>query len=250
MQKSKDLQKIHSAYTGMLKNLKTHNIEGAQKSIAIIHSLEAEFWQNVEAYLAEAQEELTCLKENYSDNAEYLELLKQALEERGLTPDETENSLILGPMEVVANLEEYHLLLVMGRKKTRISDLELTKVTKLIEQRFKRLNSSFNANTYFKKLLKAYEYATSRMYGSKETRYGFAVSLRSIFEIFSIAPGASDYKMENFLWDLGRLITHSDCYGKYRIEYGYSRNVGRMHFIKTISGESLKVSTLSIFQEE
>lgn len=250
MQKSKDLQKIHSAYASMLNNLKKHNIEGAHKAITVIQSLEANFWQNINAYLTEAEEELKNLKESYSDNSAYLELLKKALEERGLTPDETENSLILGPMEVVANLEEYHLQLVMGRKKTRISDLELSNVTKLLEQRFKKLNSSFNANAYFKRLLKAYEYASSRMYGSKETRYGFAVSLRIIFEIFSIAPGASDYKMENFLWDLGRLITHSDSYGKYRIEYGYSRNVGKMHFIKTSNGDSLKVSTLSIFQEE
>lgn len=189
------------------------------------------------------------LKDEYADDAAYLARLKEALAERGLSPDETENSLILGPIEIVPSLKDYQLLLVMGRKKIRIKDLELSTVVKMIEQRFKKMNSSFNANAFFKKILRAYDYASSRKHGTSTTKYGFAVSIKDIFDIFSIAPGSSDYKIENFLWDLGRLISVSNTFGKYQIEYGYSRDVGKMLYIKTINGESLKVSTLTIYKE-
>lgn len=44
MQKSKDLQKMHSAYNSLLSNLKKHNIEGAEKAIESIETMETEFW--------------------------------------------------------------------------------------------------------------------------------------------------------------------------------------------------------------
>ncbi|HQQ68522.1 MAG TPA: hypothetical protein PLX77_06815, partial [Candidatus Cloacimonadota bacterium] len=105
-------------------------------------------------------------------------------------------------------------------------------------------------NSFLKRLLKAYEYASSKMYGSKETKYGYAVSLKMIYDIFSIAPGAADYKIENFLWDLGRMLSFAEAIEPYRLEYGFSRDVRTMYIIKSAGGESLKASTLTIYKED
>lgn len=250
MQKSKDIQKLQSAYNSMLVSFKNHNLEGAGKALTNIKALEESFWQNLESYLADAKSELSTLAEKYQDNDAYLQELKGMLEERGLNPDISENTLIIGPLDLVVNIEDKHLLLIMGKKKKRINDLEINKVAKLVEQSFKKLNSSFNANAFFKRVLTAYEFVNSRVYGSKETRFGYAVSLKLLYDVFSVAPGSQDYKRENFLWDLGRLLYANDAYGHYHLELGNSRNAGTMYIIKTANGESLKASTLTIHKGE
>lgn len=250
MQKSKDIQKLQSAYNSMLVSFKNHNLEGAAKALTNIKALEDSFWQNLETYLADAHAELNELSQQYQDNDAYLQELKGMLEERGLNPDISENTLIIGPLDLVVNIEDRHLLLIMGKKKKRINDLEINKVAKLVEQSFKRLNSSFNANAFFRRVQTAYKYVNSRVYGVTETRFGNAVSLKLLYEVFSIAPGSQDYKIENFLWDLGRLVFASDSYNGHRLELGNSRNAGTMYIIKTANGDSLKASTLSIHKEE
>lgn len=249
MQKSKDLQKLHASYAALLASFKNHNIETAQKSINSIKDLETDFWSNVDSYLEIADAELQALQSQYTSNASYLQELKTALSDRGIPCDQHENNLIIGPMQVLVNVEEYQLQLIMGRKKKRISDLELTKVVKLIEQTYKKLNYSFNANTFFKRLLRAYEYASAKMYGTKDTKYGYAVSLKVLFDLFTIAPGSNDYKIENFLWDLGRLLDAMENLGQYRVELGFARDVRSMFIIKTAGGESIKASSVTIHTE-
>ncbi|MDZ4121305.1 MAG: hypothetical protein U1C33_02705 [Candidatus Cloacimonadaceae bacterium] len=250
MQKCKEFQRLHASYSALLSSFQNHNIETAQKSINNIKALEGIFWPIVDSYLSEVDTELKALQDRYISNEDYLHNLKATLEDKGINPDVAGNTLIIGPVEVQINVDEYHILLVMGRKKQRITDLELNKVTKLLEQTYKKLNYSFNANAFFKRLLRAYEYASSRVYTTKETKYGYAVSLKVMFDIFTIAPSSADYKIENFLWDLGRLISSSEGYDPYRLEYGFSRDVRTMYIIKTASGENMKASTLTIYKEE
>lgn len=250
MQKSKEMQKLHASYTALLSSFKNHNIEAAQKSITAILALQDGFWDNIEDYLQTARPELEALQSLYTSNEHYLEELQTALIQRGINPDVVENSLLIGPMQIEINVEEYYIQLNIGRKKQRISDLELNKVTKLLEQSYKKLNYSFNANSFFKRLLRAYEYANAKKYATHETKFGYAVSLKDIFDLFTIAVGSSDYKIENFLWDLGRLIDNSESFAPYSIEYGFSRDVRKMYLIKTPSGETKKASTLTIHKEE
>lgn len=250
MQKCKELQKLHASYAALLSSFNNHNIESAQKSINTMRALEEEFWINVDSYLQAVDSELEGLKALYQSNEDYLQKLKSALEEKGISPDVKDSSLIIGPMEVLVNVEEHYLQLIMGRKKKRIMDLELGKVSKVVEQSYKKLNYSFNPNAFLKRLLKAYEYASSKMYGSKDTKYGYAVSLKMMYEIFSIAPGAADYKIENFLWDLGRMLSYAEALKPYSLEYGFSRDVRTMYYIKNAAGETLKASTLTIYKED
>lgn len=250
MQKSKELQKLHASYNALLTSFKNHNIETAEKSIANIIDLQDGFWDKVMDYLQMANPELETLQSLYTSNASYLQELHTALMDKGINPDVKDNSLLIGPMEVVVNVQEYYLQLNIGRKKKRITDLELGKVVKLLEQTYKKLNYTFNVNSFFKRLLRAYEYANSRKYASHNAKYGYAVSLKDMFDLFTIAPGSNDYKIENFLWDLGRLINTPDSFGPYSIEYGYSRDVRKMYIIKTPSGESMKASTLTIHKEQ
>ncbi|MCB5270429.1 MAG: hypothetical protein LHW56_01135 [Candidatus Cloacimonetes bacterium] len=250
MQKSKELQKLHASYTALLTSFKNHNIETAERSIANIIDLQDGFWDKVNSYLQMANPELEALQGMYVSNESYLQDLKYALIDKGINPDTNENTLLIGPMEVVINVQEYYIQLNMGRKKKRITDLELGKVVKLVEQTYKKLNYSFNVNNFFKRLLRAYEYANSKKYACHDAKFGYAVSLKDIFDLFTIAPGSNDYKIENFLWDLGRLIDTPDSFGPYSIEYGFSRDVKKMYIIKTPSGESMKASTLTIHKEE
>lgn len=137
----------------------------------------------------------------------------------------------------------------IGRKKKRITDLELSQVVKLIEKTYKKINSSFNPESFFKRLLRAYEYAYTRMYSCREVSFGYGVSLKDLFDIFTISPSSTDYKIENFLWDLGRLATTSSKFEDFSIELGFSRDVKKMYLIKTGNGETLKVSTLTIHKD-
>lgn len=249
MLKSKEMQKLHASYTALLNSFKNHNIENAQKSIAAIHALQDGFWDNVNDYLKTAIPELEDLQGQYASNDSYLQDLLTALTDKGINPDVVDNTLLIGPMEIVINVEDYHIQLNIGRKKKRISDLELNKVTKMLEQTYKKLNYSFNVNGFFKRLLRAYGYANAKKYACHETKYGYAVSLKDMFDLFTIAVGSSDYKIENFLWDLGRLIDTPESFAPYSIEYGFSRDVRKMYIIKTPSGDTMKASTLTIHKE-
>ncbi|MCD8479809.1 MAG: hypothetical protein LRZ88_06015 [Candidatus Cloacimonetes bacterium] len=138
MQKCKELQKLHASYAALLSSFNNHNIESAQKSINTMRALEEEFWINVDSYLQAVDSELEGLKALYQSNEDYLQKLKSALEEKGISPDVKDSSLIIGPMEVLVNVEEHYLQLIMGRKKKRIMDLELGKVSKVVEQSYKK----------------------------------------------------------------------------------------------------------------
>lgn len=249
MQKSKELQKLHASYNALLTSFKNHNIETAEKSITSIIDLQDGFWDKVNSYLEMANPELEALQGMYTSNESYLQELQAALIDKGINPDAKDKSLFIGPMELVINVEEYYIQLNIGRKKKRITDLELGKVVKLLEQTYKKLNYSFNVNSFFKRLLRAYEYANSKKYACHDAKYGYAVSLKDMFDLFTIAPGSNDYKIENFLWDLGRLMNAPDSFEPYSVEYGFSRDVRKMYIIKTPNGESMKASTLTIFKE-
>ena len=150
MQKSKEFQKLQSAYNSMLTSFKNHNLEGVEKALQNITAQKDGFWSNMDTYLEAANEELQSLTLQYKDNDEYLKNLKSILEERGLNPDIDDNYLILGPLDLAVNILDKHLMLIMGKKKKRITDLEINKVAKMIEQTFRKLNSRFNANAFFK----------------------------------------------------------------------------------------------------
>jgi hypothetical protein len=153
-------------------------------------------------------------------------------------------------MEIVPQIEEYKLQICIGRKRKSVTDLELGKAAKLIEQIYKRLNSAFNINSFFKKLLKAYEMENRKMFSANATKFGFGVALKDIYELFSLSPAATDYKLENFLWDLGRMYSTTCSFNEYQVELGYSRDVRKMYVIKAANGETIKASTVSIYKKE
>ncbi len=249
MYKCKELERLLSNYGRLVASYKKHNIELIESSLTAIRGSEPGFWENVREYLGQAVPELEELKSLYTSNEQYVEKLNNLLNSKDISPVINGNVLMIGPMEITVNIEEYHVLVSIGRKKTRLTDIELSIVSKFIEQTYKKLNSSFNPSRFFKRLLKAYELANINMYLNREVKYGFAVSLKDIFDIFCISPGAVDYKIENFLWDLGRMISREDSLTGYRLELGFSRDVKKMYLIKTEQGESHKASTLTIYQD-
>ncbi len=246
MQKHKDLDKLHKHYSSLLTASKNHNILLGEASAQGILDLEAGFWERVNTYLEAVKTEINGLKELYTDSDDYTARLAELLTARSIPLEREGSSIDIGPINVSANVEDYFIQIKIGRKKQQITDLEPTKVVKLIETLYKRLNSSFNASAFFKRLQKAYDFANTRMYACREPKYGYSVALKDLFDLFALSPAAADYKLENFLWDLGRLYSYGASYDKYRIELGFSRDVRKMYLIRTASGDTIKASTLTI----
>jgi hypothetical protein len=221
----------------------------AESSIMDIMDLQEDFWDRISAYLENANPEIAALKEKYQDNQQYAEFLLPLLIAKNIPAELSDSTIMIGPMDIAIRVEEHYLQISLGRKKQVLSNLEPNIVVKYIENTYKKLNSSFSANSFFKRLLRAYDFANTRMYFSKEVKYGYSVALKDVFELFTLSPAASDYKIENFLWDIGRLCAAPDI-ENYRFELGYSRDVHKMYIIKTANGETLKASTLTIHKED
>ncbi|MDD2228405.1 MAG: hypothetical protein PHY48_03215 [Candidatus Cloacimonetes bacterium] len=248
MQKLKDLDRLHKSYSTLLVSLKNHNIIQAETSTKEILELQDGFWEKVNTYIESATPEIEDLKNKYNDNQAYADVLMPMLLSRSIPVEIDGTKLLIGPMDIEIHVNEHYLQISMGRKKLRVSNLEPGLVVKLIEKTYRKLNSSFNANSFFKRLLKAYGFVNTRMYSSREVKYGFSVALKELFDLFTLSPAASDYKLENFLWDIGRL-TATTNFDNYRLELGYSRDVNKMYIIKTASGETIKASTITIHKE-
>lgn len=248
MQKHKDLDRLHKNYSNLLLALKKHNILQAESSMKDIMSLQEGFWDRIDAYLENAHPEIEALREKYQDNNQYAESLLPMLLARNIPAEINDTTIMIGPMDIAIHVDEHYLQITLGRKKQLITNLEPNTVVKYIENAYKKLNSSFNVNSFFKRLLKAYDFANTRMYHSNEVKYGSSVELKDVFDLFTLSPAASDYKLENFLWDIGRLCASAGV-ENYRFELGFSRDVRKMYIIKTASGETLKASTLTIHKE-
>ena len=114
---------------------------------------------------------------------------------------------------------------------------------------YESLNRSFKLDSFVRQLVLAYEYANRTKLGGNEVNFGQAVSLNDIYSLFNISPVNHGYKKENFLWDLGRLISNLDEVKDYSIELGYSRNVGKMELIYDVHDQEHKVSSLTVYKK-
>ncbi|MBP7564177.1 MAG: hypothetical protein KA886_10355 [Candidatus Cloacimonetes bacterium] len=250
MQKNKEIDKFFHNYQLFLNASKNHNIESCESAITYLEEQENTFWTNVLSFIENAKNEVDEIKTKYTDLNEYSEKLLSALVSRNIPAELNENKLTIGPLTIEILLEEFKIMLYMGRKKVKISDLELNKVVKFIELYYKKLNSSFNANAFTVRMIKAYEYLNRSIYCSKDTQFGNAVPLEDIFKIFTVSPVSSDYKLENFIWDLGRLISSEFDHPNYQIELGTSRKISRTMIIKDIEGNEHKYSTLTVYLKD
>lgn len=246
MQKHKDLDKLHKHYSSLITALKNHNIILAESSSQGILGIEEGFWDRINTYLESAGSEIDELKGLYTSSEDYAARLAELLTARAIPLERDASTIDIGPVNISVCVEEYYIQVKIGRKRLQITDLEPGKVVKTIENIYKRLNSSFNSNAFFKRLQKAYEFANTRMYACREPKYGYSVALKDIFDLFALSPAAADYKLENFLWDLGRLYSVGRSIDKYNIELGFSRDVRKMYLIRTAAGETIKASTLTI----
>ncbi len=248
MQKNKQVEKLYRSYHNLLTALKNHNVEASENAIQYLEEQESEFWSSVAEVIGNGKDEIETVKQNYNDNQSYAQELSDYLLTKNIPLDLRENTILIGPMVIDINVEQYHILISVGRKKKKIGDLEINRVAKIVEQFYKRINGSFNVNSFGNRLVKAYEFLNKSMYSSRTVQYGNAVPLEDIFKMFTLSPLSNDYKIENFLWDLGRLTSNLQNYTKYQLEFGFSRNIGRMYIIKDIEGNTHKYSTLTVYK--
>lgn len=247
MQKHKELDRLHKHYGALLTAIKQHNIIKARASMTEIANLEEGFWNSVRDFLGQAEDETQQLQAGYTDSVEYTANLAELLKSRNIQFDYDEkNTIQIGPLTITPNVEEHYLQIKIGRKRQQITTLEPGIVLKHIEKLYRRINSSFNANSFFRRLQKAYEFANTRVFNTRQPKYGFSVPLKDIFDLFTLSPAATDYKLENFLWDLGRLHSKAESIDKYTVELGYSRDEKKMYLIRTAQGDTIPASTLTI----
>lgn len=249
MNKNKDLEKLHKLYVNLQAADKKHNFILAASSLQEFYGIQEDFWSKLNVYLGSIEQDMEDLKNNYADNLKYSDYITSQLMAKDIPTERDGNNILVGPIEVSVHVDEYYLLLSIGRKKQRISDLEPMTVVRLIEGLYRKLNRSFNSKLFFRQLLKAYDYLNTIKYSTKDVKYGFNISLKSVFDLFALSPMATGYKIDNFLWDLGRLISTGTVYDNYRLELGYTRDVGKMYLIKALNGEERKASTLIIHKE-
>lgn len=250
MQKNKDIDKFYHSYQAFLTASKNHNVDTCTTSITYLEEQESVFWDNVLAFIEDAKSEIEAIKQQYTDNLVYTTQLYNALIAKNLPVDMNDNFITLGPLTIEVKVEEFQIIMSLGRKKKKINDLEISKVTKYVDQYYKAINSSFNVNTFISRLLKAYEYINKSVYASQTVQFGNAVPLDDIFKIFTISPSSSDYKKENFLWDLGRLISLQVNHPNYQIEFGFSRHHGHTMSIKDADGNVNNFSSITIYKKE
>lgn len=250
MQKSKEIGKFYRDYMLLITSSKNHNIKNCIGCIENLEKQENQLWDNLLSFIEEAKSEIEAIKISYTDGSEYASKLYKSLLDKNLPAEFQDDILTIGPINIEIDLEGYLIILSVGRKKKKIYDLELTKATKVIEQFYKRINSSFNVNSFISRLVKAYGFVNKGMYTSRKVQYGNAVPLDDIFKIFTISPSATDYKIENFLWDLGRMSSTQLSNVNYQIELGFSRNIGRTLIIKDINGNINKYSTLTVYKKD
>jgi len=248
MQKIKRMEKIHKNYASLLTGIKKHNILNSETSLQEILNNQEGFWDEIIESLSNVREEIEFLKSLYDDEHEYSNLIHGKLLEKDVPVILSGKNLLIGPMIISFNLADFYVQITIGRKRQRITELEPNIVVKKLEQVYRKLNSSFNATLFFRRLLKAYDFINTKMYSSRQTKYGYSVALKDIYELFSLSPSSTDYKIENFLWDIGRLLAVADSFNGYRIELGFSRDVKKMYLIKTASGEEVRASTLTVYE--
>lgn len=249
MLKNKEIDKFYRSYSSILTGSKNHNIEACESAVKYLEEQENGFWYTVREYVAKAKAEIAGIKQLYPDNVSYANELYQSLLARNLPVEIEEDTVLLGPIVIETNLEQYYILVTIGRKKKKVSDLEISKVVKTIELIYKKINSSFNATAFMNRLFKAYEYLNKSMYASRTVQYGNAVPLEDIFKLFTLSPVSNDYKIENFLWDLGRLTSDIPAHNSFQIELGSSRDIGKMLVIKDASGKTSKYSSLTVYKK-
>jgi len=246
MNRNKEMDKLIKAYNNLLKASKAHNILQCSSSIEYIENQVEIFCQVLKGFTMDAEREIAELRSQHSDGQSFLAGIYEALKARNLPVELNDNSIILGPIEIEAKLDDFVLVLGIGRKKMKISDLEASVVIKSIELLYKKINSSFNASTFLNRLIKGYDYLNKSIYASRTVLYGNAIPLVEVFKLFSLSPASADYKIEQFTWDLGRLLSNSYDHPEYQIEFGFSRNAGRMMIIRDTQGIDHRYSTLTV----
>jgi len=250
MQKNKEIDKFYRAYNAFLAASKYHNVEVCAASVKYLEEQEDTFWQNVLGFISDARGEIDSIKGLYSDPEAYLAQLFSSLLAKNLPVEQKEGIITLGPIVIEPRLADFQIIIGIGRKKQKLSELEISRVTRFIEQFYKKINSSFNAGQFVNRLIKAYEYLNKSIYASRLVQYGNAVPLDDIFKVFTVSPASSDYKIENFLWDLGRLISSGFIHPGFQLEFGFSRHEGRMLIIRDADGKDYKYSTLTLYKKE
>jgi len=250
MQRNKEIERFTKAYTSFLQASQLHNVERCQSLVKYLEEQEGSFWEEVLSFIKNAHTEIESITATYQDHETYINTLCDLLRQRNLPIDRQEAVLYLGPILIEPKLGDFYIQISLGRMKQRLTELEPNYVVKFIEKYYRKVNSSFNLNSFASKLMKAYDYVNRSMYASRQVQYGNAVSLDELFKIFTVSPSATDYKLENFLWDLGRLIASEYVNPNFQFEFGFSRQVGRMMIIRDADGNEHKYSSITIYKTE
>jgi hypothetical protein len=250
MKKYDAIEQLYQQYRKALTSSQAHDVKMMLDESAKLaqrkETLDAEF----ENLLADFQKEITEYQELYQNEEEYYEKLLTELDGKNIRIEKDENGLLIGPISFRLDTQKMVAEIQFGRKKQTISKLKPNLMADFIVKYYEQLNRSFKLDRFVKQLVLAYEYVNRTRLGGKEVNYGMAVSINDIYSLFNISPVNHGYKKENFLWDLGQLISQLEDVKKYRIELGYSRQVGNMFLIYDVHNHEHKVSSLTVYNSE
>jgi hypothetical protein len=207
-------------------------------------------WEALEPYL---ENEMTLHKE-FVTNEQFIKDFEHELAESNILFQGKFPDYIFPPYHLHFDLENYQVLLILGRKSKRFSVLQPQELAILIANEYKAIyNRRFNSKIFLKDLLNAYKIANCLSYKQKEALWGKAVSLDKIYEILTVRRSThQEYPKIFFQFELGLLKERFDLSlnEEYVFEFGFTRSARKALVILDSQGRESRISTLTIYKEE
>ena len=204
-------------------------------------------WQERQPQLAEALRAL----QDYTRSPEWVTEAEAALREAGVPLQATaEREYEFPPFKLVLNVQEGYARLALGRKSERTTALAPRELAAWVALRYERVvRSRFDAETFKKELLAAYQIANRAKYGGK-VQWGNSVELSMIYDLLTLRQAArQEYPRQLFLFDLARLREEPDVqFGGQRFEFGFARGQDKVFAVVDRQGREARLGSLIVYE--
>lgn len=181
---------------------------------------------------------------------DYPAALEAALQGAGIPLKGAFPSYEFPPFKLTISVEQGLARLGMGRQSKQTKTLAPKLLSSWIHKIYQRtIGSKFNSERFYKELLGAYE-MLSRLPGGDEVAWGNPVSLKAIYQLFTLHHTArQEYPEALFTYDLARLREQVDmAYAGHRFELVPTRKLGLL--LVDSQGRESRVDSLAIYARE
>ncbi len=204
-------------------------------------------WQERQPQLTEA---LRALQE-YTRTPEWVAEAETALRDAGVPLQRVaEREYEFPPFKLTLNVQDGYMRLALGRKSERTTALAPKELATWVAGRYERVvRSRFEAQTFKKELLAAYQIANRAKYGG-QVQWGNSVELAMIYDLLTLRQAArQEYPRQLFLFDLARLREEPDVeFDGHRFEFGFARGQDKVFAVVDRQGREARLGSLIVYE--